>query len=138
MRISDWSSDVCSSDLWDSDLRDQSSIRPLVDFLKNSDAMIAPIYRRVATIESFAYFANQWKTYKNHTIGYFSFHGSKGSLSLGKEKLNLSALGKLLEGSCQGKHIILSSCQTLSVQKEVLEAFRKQTDRKSTRLNSSH
>lgn len=121
----------CIEGEWESDLSDQSSIRPLVDFLANSDALIAPIYRRVATSESFAYFVKQWKEYPNHTIGYFSFHGAKGSLSLGKERLDLAALGKLLEDSCHEKHIVLSSCQTLSVPNEVLEVFRKQTGARS-------
>lgn len=121
----------CIEGEWESDLKDQSSIRPLVDFLANSNALIPPIYRRVATSESFAYFAKQWKNYPNHTIGYFSFHGAKGSLSLGKERLDLAALGELLEGSCHEKHIVLSSCQTLSVPNEALEAFRKQTGARS-------
>jgi hypothetical protein len=121
----------CIEGEWESDLKDQSSIRPLVDFLANSDSLIAPIYRRVATSESFAYFAKQWRNYPNHTIGYFSFHGAKGSLSLGQERLDLAALGKLLEASCEGKHIVLSSCQTLSVPTEHLDAFRKQTGARS-------
>lgn len=121
----------CIEGEWEPDLKDQSSIRPLVDFLANSDALIAPIYRRVATSESFSYFAKQWKNYPHHVIGYFSFHGIKGALTLGKERLKLAELGKLLENSCNKKHIVLSSCQTLSVPKEELEAFRKQTKARS-------
>ncbi|MDG2518094.1 DUF6642 family protein [Lysobacter soli] len=121
----------CIEGEWERDLRDQSSIRPLVEFLANSDNQVAPIYRRAATIDTFSYFVSQWKDYPAHTIGYFSFHGEKGSLSLGRDRLDLSSLGALLKGACKNKHIVLSSCQTLNVPGEQLAAFRRQTGARS-------
>ena len=121
----------CIEGEWETDLNDQSSIRPLIEFLANSDNHVAPIYRRVATIESFTYFVSQWKKHPKHIVGYFTFHGEKGSLCLGKERLSLSDLGALLAGSCKDKHIVLASCKTLNVPKEQLIAFRKQTGARS-------
>jgi hypothetical protein len=122
----------CIEGEWESNLKDQSSIRPLVEFLANSDELIEPIYRRVATVESFKHFASQWKDYPKHSIGYFSFHGDKGALSLRKgERLDLRALGELLWGACKNKHIVLGSCKTLDVSPEELTNFRKDTGARS-------
>ena len=121
----------CIEGEWESNLQDQTSTRPLIEFLANSDNHITPIYRRVATIESFSYFAARWNKYPKHTVGYFTFHGEKGSLCLGAERLKLSALGERLAGSCKGKHIVFGSCRTLDVPNDQLIAFRKQTAARS-------
>jgi len=121
----------CIEGEWEPSLADRSSIQPLVEFLANSDELLPPIHRRVATKESFAYFARQWKDYPNYSIGYFSFHGDKGSLCLGKERLDLSELGELLEGSCRNKHLVLASCKTLAVSSSELDAFRRKTGARS-------
>lgn len=121
----------CIEGEWEADLTDRSSIQPLMEFLASSDELLPPIYRRVATKESFEYFVCQWKNHPEYNIGYLSFHGEKGSLSLGRDKLGLSELGKWLEGSCHKKHLILSSCKTLSVSPTELNKFRRLTGARS-------
>lgn len=121
----------CIEGEWEKDLSDQASVRPLVEFLANSDSMASPIYRRAATRESFSYFVSRWRQHTNYTIGYFPFHGVRGALRLGKELLTLDELGSLLADSCSGRHVVLSSCETLNVSHQTLEAFRKKTGARS-------
>lgn len=105
----------------------------MLQFFVNSDthSYLPPIYRRVATEESFRYYIEKWIKYPNHTIGFFAFHGEKGKLNLGRDCFTLVALGELLKGQCAGKHILLSSCNTLAVAPEELHWFRKITKARS-------
>jgi hypothetical protein len=122
----------CIEGEWEKSLKDRSSVQMLIEFLaSNDDQQIAPIYRRVATKESFVYYLKRWQRHKVHTIGYFSFHGDKGELKFGEDFMSLAELGKLLEGKCQGKHIILASCKTLSISPNDLDSFLKITKAKS-------
>ena len=118
----------CVEGEWERELDDRTSVRQLVEFISdnNHKPQLRPIYRRVATKESFGSLIKRWKEYPQYRVGYFAFHGDKGRVALGPETATIKELGRML-GDCSGKHIVLSSCKTLAVPENEIKAFRQAT-----------
>ena len=122
----------CIEGEWEQKLSDPSSVQHLIQFIAENDhtTQLRPIYRRVVTKAAFSDYVALWKKYPRYTIGYFAFHGDKGRLCLGGEEVSIDDLERYL-GDCTGKHIVLSSCNTLAISTERLEAFREATKARS-------
>lgn len=133
----------CVEGEWENNLSSQTSVQQFITYvgsnltqLPKQDSTVEylpPIYRRAATPQEFSYLVNKWsnRQYSGYTVGYFAFHGSAGKLWLGGEYLDLSHIATLLKEQCSGKHIIFSSCSTLSIEPRKLAAFLKETKARS-------
>jgi hypothetical protein len=122
---------LCIEGEWEADLRDNSSVQMLVEFLSVNYSLRPPIYRRSATKKELEFFCKKFGNYSDYNIGYFAFHGDKGKLCLGEHSIFLSELSTLLRGKCANKHLLLSSCQTVAVADDELDEFRKTTKARS-------
>jgi hypothetical protein len=109
------------------DLRNQQSIRPLLEFLETSRMIKGYVYRDVSTIGEFENLILRWtnKRYSRYPIGYLGFHGSPGIIHIGRRDVNLDYLGGLLEGRCQGKSIYFGACGVLDIPRREAQAFRR-------------
>ena len=122
----------CVEGEWAANIRHRNSVQLLVGFLSAANNMREPVYRRTATVEEFRRQIGKWVKAKTHNVGYFAFHGLKAKLCLDDEiHLTLEDLRGLLDGKCEGRHIVLGSCQTLAIEAEALVDFRKATKARS-------
>ena len=118
----------CIEGLWDSDLRDKSTVRPILDLL-HSKEQIPFIYRDCATIAELRYLTGKWalKKYDAFPILYLAFHGEKSTICLGAERFSLDDFGELLNGRCRNDIIVFGSCSTLDIRKSRLTRFLNKT-----------
>lgn len=117
----------CLEGEWYADLRSQQSIRPLLEFLEMSGMVKDVIYRDISTVEEFKNLVLRWtsKQYGKYPIGYWGFHGSPGTIHIGRSRLSFEHLGDLLEGRCRGKSIYLGACAVFDLPKKEIRDFRK-------------
>ena len=114
----------CLEGDWDEDLRIKSSITASLDFLQ-ANCGIEYIHKSCGTKENLAYYLSLWKQkqYKHYTIGYFAFHGHPAEIQVGRERIGLEELGKMLKNSCANKIIHFGSCNTLNIDQEAIYKF---------------
>ena len=68
------------------------------------------------------------KRFKQHTIIQLAFHGSQGSLHVGKRKqTDFGTIAELLDGRAADKIIHFGSCSTLNIPARELRRFLKDT-----------
>ncbi|TAK79531.1 MAG: hypothetical protein EPO16_01860 [Dehalococcoidia bacterium] len=60
-------------------------------------------------------------------VGYFAFHGSPGTIRIGRKHIDLEHLGRLLEKRAQGKTLYFGSCSTVQVSDAELDQFKRTT-----------
>ncbi|WP_154659492.1 DUF6642 family protein [Arenimonas composti] len=114
----------CIEGEWSKSFSHQDSVRPLVEFLTAGDDLRPAIYRRAASADAFIWYLGRWLETTHYDIGFLTFHGTKGKIELGRDVVSLNELADLLSGKCEGRHILLSCCQTLKVTKEELAELR--------------
>jgi len=114
----------CIEGMWDPDLRTPSSVEPLLDLL-NLNALIDYIHVDCATIVEFEFYISKWmqKRYERFPILYLATHGSASELQIGRESYSVEKLGELMEGKCENRLIMFSSCSTMRIDKRVLKRF---------------
>lgn len=114
----------CIEGLWDPDLRVSSSVVPMLDLL-NLNALVSYIHMDCATHEEFEFYVGKWvqKRYDGYPILYVASHGSASGLQIGKDHYSIDALAELLEGKCDNRFIMFSSCSTLRIDKRALRRF---------------
>lgn len=119
----------CIEGNWTHDLKDKASIRTALDFLEHN-AEIKSIRKDCSTIDQFNDLigTSLQKRYKQHTIIYLAFHGSPGSLHVGKrKKIDFHCLAEWLDGRAADKIIHFGSCSTLNIDGWELRRFWKDT-----------
>lgn len=114
----------CLEGDWQKDMRDNSSVRAALTFLQQNNN-IKFIYKQCGTRENLEYYLDIWgqKKYSPYSIGYFAFHGEKGSIQVGKEFVTLEELADMLADSCQDKIIHFGSCRTLNTDIKNIRRF---------------
>jgi hypothetical protein len=119
----------CIEGIWDPDLRTPSSVEPLLDLL-NLNALIDYIHVDCATVEEFELYIKKWmqKRYDRYPILYLATHGSAREVRIGSMPYSIEDLGKLMEGKCQNRFIMFSSCSTMRIDKRVLKRFLDRTE----------
>lgn len=118
----------CLEGLWDQDLRDTSTVRPLLEMLR-LNANVEYIHREYATTEEFELYVQKWvlKRYAAYPILYLASHGAESGIEIGGELYPLDELGRILEGKCSNKIILVASCSTLNIDKRHLKSFLERT-----------
>jgi hypothetical protein len=118
----------CLEGLWDSDLRDTSTVRPLLELLR-LNANVEYIHREYATREEFELYVRKWtlKRYDAYPILYLASHGAESGIEIGGELYPLDDLGVLLEDRCANRVILFASCSTLNIDKRHLRDFLERT-----------
>jgi len=118
----------CLEGPWSSVLTDASSVQPLLETVGRLN-QAKYLYERVHTRDELLYLARKWgqKRYGTYGVGYFAFHGSPGTVHLGREKVTLDELGEELRGKLQGRVVHFGSCEVFQTDVDELQAFRRKT-----------
>lgn len=115
----------CLEGIWDDDLREKSSVRPILELLYNNRG-IEYIYHACATVKEMEFFIGKWtqRRYSRYPILYLAFHGERNKLMLGdKKNYSLNDLANLISGRRSNSIIIFGSCSTLAIRKNYLKKF---------------
>jgi hypothetical protein len=118
----------CIEGQWDADLRVTSTVRPLLELLRlNED--VEYIHREYATRDEFEFYVRKWalKRYQAYPILYLTTHGMEGGFQLEGDIYTIAQFSALLEGKCENRVIMLSSCSTLKMKPVDLEEILKTT-----------
>lgn len=109
---------------------------PILNLLKgNRPYSVNFIFRDIGTREEFDYYLGKWvqKKFAQYPILYLAFHGDPDLIHIGekvgggKESVSLRDLADTLEGRCKGRIIFFSSCSTLNVHGNCLNALLRRT-----------
>lgn len=113
-----------------SKMDDKASVRPLLDFLRDSMNYVDYDYRTVATKEDLKYYL-QNLNYKKHNdieILYLAFHGQKNVISLPSgDTLDLHELGEMCSKFQPGKFIHFGSCRTFITSDKNIQEFKEKS-----------
>ena len=128
-KADEWKCVFCLEGLWDSNLIENSSVKPVLVLLNKAYQKMKYIYAGCATKGELEFYLKKWtqKTYKNYPILYLAFHGEKHQIKLADGNIELDDLAKILEGKCENKIIVFASCSTLDIDKRVIKSFIKRT-----------
>ena len=109
----------CLETVW-FDAEDQTSIRPLLEFLRGSYLKVPFIHRNAVTLDAFKHHVTEWVGLKPRTrypILYLGYHGEADRLYLSskdKKGLSLSEVADILRGRCNNCLVHFASCSTLT------------------------
>jgi hypothetical protein len=119
----------CVEGGWSSRLTDNDSVLPLLTFVRGRGE-VPFIHRYVETFDALETLLVKWsqKQYSRYSLGYLGFHGSPGTLHLGRRRLALPELAEMLGKGASGKFLYLGSCGVLDVERDELKQFMKATD----------
>lgn len=114
---------ACLESLWDSDLVDRLSVRPILDVIANSqDLKLA--YLSCNTEPEFAHNLRMLGKRRSYGILYLAFHGSPGELYLADDtSISLEALQEYMATRFADGIIHFGSCSTIDVDPERLQSF---------------
>lgn len=120
---------LCVEGGWSPRLDNTDTVLPLLQLLKSYGAFNNVVHRYVDTKEGLLHVMDKWRQrqYSHLSFGYFGFHGEPGEIVLGRERVNLEDLGKILEGACTGKTIYFGSCSILANHESESKYFLRQT-----------
>lgn len=118
----------CLEGPWSARLTDTSSVRPLLEVLEGRK-VIRFIHRDAATLVEFETYLRQWsqRQYSDFGFGYLAFHGEPGSIRIGRHVHTLDDLAGSLHRSLAGRTLYFGSCQTLNIDRDDAEEFRRAT-----------
>ncbi|MFZ6664096.1 DUF6642 family protein [Peijinzhouia sedimentorum] len=119
----------CLEGMWFGDHRDLYSVSPILDLVHRL-GKIPFIHHRCGTYEEFEFSIKRWRVKSFHRkfpILNIAFHGDKGEFKVGKELVTLDDLAELLGGKCEGCVIYFGSCDTMRVDRRLLQKFMEQT-----------
>ena len=130
----------CIENDWWEDPKRQSTVEPILQMFR-AHSKVDYIRRDVATDIELEFYLRQWSgsKYSKYPILYLALHGHTGELQVKEKKkvrydsrsLTLDELEKILEGKCQGKVIMFSSCSTLGIHGNRLNTFVRKTKAKA-------
>jgi len=114
----------CIEGLWESDLRKRDTVMPLLEVLR-LNAGVKYIHRECATKEELEFYLKKWpqKNYDAYPILYLTLHGDSEEIFLASKPYSLKDLSRVLEGKCNNRVIMISSCKTLMTSKRTLKDF---------------
>ena len=119
----------CLEGDWGGSLIDRLSVRPGLDMLATmrGDRLI---HRNAATADEFEYYLQKWVTrrYEAFPLAYFSYHGERGLLHLGRDSLSLGDIAAMVPGRLVDRVVYFGSCGTMAVADDDLRAFVRTTD----------
>jgi hypothetical protein len=100
----------------------------LLELLQARDA-IRFAHRDASNRVAFETYLKQWsqKQYANYGFGYLAFHGQAGALHVGREVYELEELATFLRGRLAGRTLYFASCETLKIDRDDAERFRRTT-----------
>ncbi|MBP6302840.1 MAG: hypothetical protein KBB37_03150 [Bacteroidia bacterium] len=119
----------CIEGFWYGDHRDKTSVYPVLELINRIEGL-PYIHHRSGTVEEFTFSIERWKTKAFHSkypILYLAFHGDKGLIKVGKTNITLESLAKILGTKCEGVVIYFGSCETMQIDKRLLQKFMEQT-----------
>lgn len=108
-------------------MKDKISVTPVLDLMHKAN-VCDHLYHRCATRQELEFMLGKWKAkgvQNKYPILYLAFHGEKGALQISgkKDKMTLTELGDILEGSCYGKVFFFASCETLNIDERLVKSF---------------
>ncbi|MBD3235874.1 MAG: hypothetical protein GF330_04150 [Candidatus Eisenbacteria bacterium] len=118
----------CIEGLWDPDLRVTSTVRPILELLRLHEG-IEYIHREYATREELEFYLERWtqRRYAAFPILYLASHGMESGVEIQGKVYKLSRMARLLEGKCEDRVLMFSSCSTLGIEKRKLQRFVRKT-----------
>jgi hypothetical protein len=83
------------------------------------------IHRNAATANEFEYYLRKWVTrrYAAFPLAYFSYHGERGKLHLGRDSLSLAEIAAMVPGRLADRVVYFGSCGTMAASEEELRDF---------------
>lgn len=122
----------CLEGEWRGSMTDPQTVEHVLRLLEGAQTNDV-IHRDVGTREELSYYATRWtqKQYSNYGLGYFAFHGEKGCLWVGRERVSLQDLASTLAGRLNSRIIYMGSCSTLAAPDDDLRQFCKTTGAKA-------
>ena len=130
MRNADkWKNIFCLEGLWSENLKDNSSVEPVLRLLHNQYPKMNYVHRDCATVVEFEFYISRWvlKKYDDHPVLYLAFHGKEKSILLSDGDIELLRLSEILKDKCKNRIIIFASCNTLNIDKRFIKNFIKST-----------
>ncbi len=114
----------CLEGDWGDSLVERLSVRPGLDMLTTmrGDRLI---HRNAATADEFEYYLRKWVTrrYDAFPLAYFSYHGERGKLHLGRDSLSLAEIAAMIPGRLADRVVYFGSCGTMAASEEELRDF---------------
>lgn len=119
----------CIEGFWYGDHRDRTSVLPVLELINRIEG-VPYLHHRSGTVEEFRFSIERWKTKAFHSkypILYLAFHGEKGMVKVGSESVSLDELAELLGTKCEGSVIYFGSCETMNIDKRLIQRFMERT-----------
>ncbi len=130
-KAGEWKKVFCIEGLWNDNLKNKSSVEPVLKLLNQRYALMKYIHKDCATSSELDFYLDKWtkKQYDDHPILYLAFHGEEKSIKVSDKKIDiLDDLATVLENKCENRIIIFGSCSTLNIDRRYIKRFLKQTD----------
>lgn len=117
----------CLETVW-YDSKDQTSIRPVLELLRDCYLGVPFIHRNAVTLDAFEHHVAEWLGEKSaeFPILYLAYHGDAGCLQVNEDTgLNLPEIASILRehGGCENRLVHFASCSTLNVKEDELACF---------------
>ena len=106
----------CLETIW-YDSKDQTSIRPALELLRDSYLKVPFIHRNAVTVDAFEHHVDEWLGLgREFPILYLGYHGEAGELQLHDVSLSLRKIADILRcrGGCEDRVVHFASCSTLN------------------------
>ncbi|MEO8771588.1 MAG: DUF6642 family protein [Ferruginibacter sp.] len=119
----------CLEGYWYGDHRDTTSMEPVLQLVQKF-GNVPYLHHRCTTLEEFVASIKRWKIRsfnKKYPILYIGFHGDKGLIKVGKQKITIQELATLLGDKCSGAIIHFGSCSTMKFDRRLLMNFMEKT-----------
>ena len=125
----------CIETVWLEDA-DQTSVRPILQFLKDSYLDVPFIHRTALTMEEFVFQLERWTELEapDYPILYLGYHGDAGNISLAEgydgilNQVTFEAMSDQLAQVCMNRVVHFSSCCTLDLETQTANTFLAQTE----------
>ena len=130
MRSSEeWKNVFCLEGLWDSNLKLNSSVEPVLALLNKQYPKMKYIHGDCATLTELKFYLCKWlqNRYNDFPILYLAFHGEERHILVSDGKINLHELAAILRGKCKNRIIVFASCSTLNIDKRFINSFLRDT-----------
>jgi len=129
-KANDFKKVFCLEGLWESNLKNNSSVEPVLSLLNKQYPRMNYIYKDCATKTELCFYLKKWvqKTYDDFPILYLAFHGEEEIIHLSDGAMKILEIAELLKGSCKNRIIVFSSCSTLNIDKKLIKSFIKITE----------
>ena len=128
-RAEDWKNVFCLEGLWDTNLKLNSSVEPVLSLLNKQYPRMKYIHGDCATFTELKFYLNKWvqKRYNDYPILYLAFHGKENHILLSDGKMELSEIAEILSGKCKNRIVVFASCSTLNIDQRIINTFIKES-----------